>query len=197
MENSLRFSQAIAAFDAANQADPRRVQLDGEEVAYELLYARRLSAELAQFAPDASEYLQLAARAQHLERWQLPRDSYPMNREGYLAWRNELKLWHARRASELMAQVGYAPQEQARVASLIKKEKFKSDAEGQVLEDVVCLVFLRHYFAEFASQHSQEKIVDIVAKTWRKMSAAGQAAALTLPFTPEQLALLKLALTLE
>lgn len=196
MENSLRFQQALAAFDTANQADPRRVQLDGEELAYELLYARRMSAELAKFAPTASEYLQLAARGQHLERWQLPRDSYPMNREGYLAWRNELKLWHAKRACELMAQAGYSQEEQARVATLIKKEKFKSDAEGQLLEDVVCLVFLRHYFAEFASQHSQEKIIDIVAKTWRKMSAAGQAAALTLPFTPEQLALLTVALKL-
>ena len=196
MVNTLRFQQAIAAFDAANRSDPRQVQLDGEDIAYELLYARRLSAELAQFAPTASEYLQLAARAQHLERWQIPRDRYPMNREGYLAWRNELKLWHAKRACELLAQVGYSPDEQARVASLINKEKFKSDVEGQVLEDVVCLVFLRHYFTEFASQHSQEKIVDIVAKTWRKMSAAGQNAALALPFTQEQHVLLKQALTL-
>lgn len=189
------FTTAIAAIDACNANDPRNdVDEQGRAVPYELLYSQRMSQELARFAPQASEALQLAARAQHLERWKIARSDYPMDRTGYFNWRNDLKKLHAERARHLLQQAGYDQSLQDRVSSLILKEKFKSDAEGQQLEDVVCLVFLRHYFTEFAKQHSEEKLCDIIAKTWRKMSEAGHTAALALPFTPEQQQLLQKAL---
>jgi hypothetical protein len=198
MSHSTRFIQTLAAFDSANSQDPR--QLADETGALhpsELLYGQRMSATLLQFQPQASEALQLAARSQHLERWQIPRASYPMDRAGYLSWRNALKQFHAERASAIMQAQGYEESTIARVASLLKKEQLKRDSESQTLEDIACLVFLRYNFTDFAAQHSDEKIIDIVQKTWRKMSDAGHQAALALPFTPQQQQLLARALGSE
>lgn len=195
MTQTNRFISALAAFDAANSQDPRHV-MDESGVLHpgELLYAMRMSATLFEFQADASEALQLAARSQHLERWTIPRSSYPMDRTGYLAWRAALKLFHAEQAAAILRAEGYDEQMIARVASLLKKEQLKRDPESQTLEDVACLVFLRFYFAEFSQAHTEEKIIDIVQKTWRKMSTTGHTAALKLPFTPAQLQLLNQAL---
>ena len=196
--NTPLFDAAMAAIDACNAKDPRQAHDEqGNALPYELLYSQRMSATLQRFAPDAPESLQLAARAQHIERWILPREDYPMDREGYLAWRNALKQHHASRVKALLAEAGYDEQMQSKVASLILKEKFKSDREAQQLEDVVCLVFLSHYLADFASKHDEAKLCNIIRKTWRKMSAEGQAAALQLSFTPEQQALLGKALNIQ
>ena len=196
--NTPLFDAAIAAIDACNAKDPRQaLDEQGNPLPYELLYSQRMSETLAHFVADAPESLQLAARAQHIERWILPRENYPMDRDGYLAWRNALKQHHASRVRELLAKAGYDEQMQQKVASLILKEKFKSDQQAQQLEDVVCLVFLSHYLADFASKHDEAKLCDIIRKTWRKMSAEGQAAALQLPFTPEQQTLLGKALNIQ
>ena len=195
MESELRFNRTIAAFDEANTHDPRKVPDDaGNRVAYELLYAQRMSDMLHHFYPQASEALKLAARSQHIERWLLPRDHYPMDRKGYLQWRSELKLRHATRACEIMAAEGYDSSLCERVAALLKKEKLKSDEDSQVLEDVICLVFLRYYFAEFAKQHDEAKLIDILQKTWRKMSEAGHQSALKLPLSDDEIALVTKAL---
>ena len=168
---------AFAAFDQANAADPRKVSVGGEEVAYELLYGQRMSAELDQFLPEAPLHLRLAARAQHLERWRSPREDYPMNREGYLRWRGDLKKFHAARATEILAAVGYDNDIADRVAFLLEKKKLKRDADTQALEDVICIVFLKYYAAEFAAEHPKEKVIDILRKTLRKMSDRGREAA--------------------
>ena len=175
-----RFIKAIEAFDAANSADPNIVEADGGQCPKELLYARQMSDWMDRFAPDASEVLRLAARCQHIRRWEIPRDAYPRDRVGYLKWRTELKNMHARIAGEIMAAVGYDDEAIGRVQSLLKKERLKHDPETQTLEDVVCLVFLENWFADFAKQHEPDKIVDIVAKTWKKMSPAGHEAALAM-----------------
>lgn len=195
MDEQLRFTNTLAAFDAANSLGPK-VDKDelGLDVPYELLYARRMTAMLMQFCPTASEALQLAARSQHIERWTLPRDSYPMDRKGYLQWRSDLKLHHAKRATELMTAEGYDAAACERVASLLKKEKMKSDVESQTLEDVICLVFLQYYFTDFAKAHDEDKLIDIVQKTWRKMSDKGHQAALGLSFSDAEKALLGKAL---
>ncbi|NJB86434.1 hypothetical protein GGR26_002202 [Lewinella marina] len=177
-EQGSQLTAAFAAFDRANAADPRLVDDGGEKVPYELLYARRMTEELNRFAPDASVALQLAARAQHLERWRSPREDYPMDREGYLRWRTDLKQFHAARAQEILAEVGYPPEVQERVAFLLQKKRLKRDAETQTLEDVVCIVFLKHYAAEFAGEHRHGKVIDILHKTLGKMSDRGRAAAL-------------------
>lgn len=186
---------ALEAMDAANAQDPRQSQdAQGQSHPTELLYAKRMSDELAAFCPHASEALQLAARAQHIERWRIPRQDYPMDRAGYLAWRTALKALHAQRAGDILAQAGYETQMIERVGALLRKEQMKRDPESQTLEDVVCLVFLRYYLDEFAQGKSEDKLIDILQKTWRKMSDTGHAAALKLPFTADQQVLLHKAL---
>jgi Domain of unknown function (DUF4202) len=170
----------LAAIDAANAADPNRVAVEGEERPAERVYGERMSETLALLHPDASEHLQIAARGQHIERWTKPRRSYPEGRVGYLKWRKALMDYHAGRLGEIMRQAGYEESDVARVGALVRKERIKYDAEAQALEDVICVVFLKHYFAEFAAKHEDAKIIDIVRKTWSKMSPKGHAAALAL-----------------
>ncbi|MFQ5467355.1 MAG: DUF4202 domain-containing protein [Kiloniellaceae bacterium] len=175
-----RLSAVRAAIDAANARDPNRVTFEGADEAAEVVYGRRMSRALERLYPAASEHLAIAARGQHIERWTSPRAAYPMTREGYLRWRAELKRFHARRVGALMAQVGYTPEDIARVEALIRKHRLKRDPEAQALEDVVCVVFLEDYFADFAARHDERKVIDIVRKTWAKMSPHGRAAALAL-----------------
>jgi Domain of unknown function (DUF4202) len=179
-----RLDAVIAAVDSANLQDPNRITADGRSEPSELVYGRRMSRMLERFHPEASEALKIAARAQHIERWTSSRATYPEGRVGYLRWRTELKNYHARRAGEIMGQCGYGSEAVARVQSLIRKERLKYDAEAQALEDVICLVFLEDYFADFAAKHAEEKVIDIMRKTWAKMSEKGQAAALKLTLSP-------------
>lgn len=157
----------------------------GQTIAKELLYSQRMTQELAEFAPNAGEHLQIAARAQHIERWKSPRSDYPEGRTGYKKWRAELGLYHANRAAELMADAGYEQQDCERVKFLVQKRQMRQDAETQTLEDVICLVFLRHYLTDFANKHAEDKLIDIIQKTWKKMSDNGHAAALKLPFSED------------
>ena len=195
MLSSNRFTEAFRLFDAANSEDPNlEPGPDGQPVPKELLYAQRMTACLARVAPDAPEAVQLAARAQHIRRWSIPRADFPMTRPGYHQWRNTLKQYHAELAGQLLAQAGYEPELVARVQQLLQKQRLKDDSEVQLLEDVICLVFLEYYFLPFAAQHPEAKVIEIVQKTWPKMTERGHALALQLPFTPEALALVNKAL---
>ncbi|MEO1449143.1 MAG: DUF4202 domain-containing protein [Bacteroidota bacterium] len=184
-EKSVRLAQTLEAIDAANADDPTQVSWEGKDVAYAWLYGQRMSQCLAEFSPEAPEALQIAARAQHICRWEIPRKSYPMDRKGYLQWRTRLKAFHAEKTSAIMADLGYAQELQERVAFLLQKRKLKQDPDTQTLEDVICLVFLQYYLVDFAADHTHEKVVSILQKTWRKMSPEGQTAALQLPLTSE------------
>jgi hypothetical protein len=177
------FSRCLALFDEANEQDPNRELNEGALVAKELLYAQRMTKTLLAYAPNASAELQLAARAQHIERWTSLRSNYPEGRTGYKQWRSELMLFHARRAGELMAIAGAEASDIARVQYLIQKRSMSRDAETQCLEDVICLVFIEYYLADFAAKsgYDEAKLIDIIQKTWVKMSPEGQAAALKLP----------------
>ena len=192
---SAQFEQAMAAIDAANAADPKIVTSGDRKIGKEALYAEQMTRWLSKLDPDASEELRLAVRAQHIRRWEIPRESYPMDRVGYLKWRTDLKHRHAKLAGEIMAQAGYGADAIARVQALIKKERLKQDAEAQTLEDVACLVFLENYFADFAKGHDTEKVVSILRKTWKKMSDAGRNAALNLEMSGEARALVEKALS--
>ncbi len=188
---SERFDLALAQFDAANAADPNREMVDGRTRPKELLYSERLTAMLARIAPDATEALRLAARCQHIERWTIPRATYPITRAGYQQWRTRLRDYHAERAGAILRDAGYDAASIARVASLIRKEALKTDAEAQTLEDVVALVFLESYLDDFVAKHpdyDEAKFVDILRKAARKMSAQGRTAALTLISPPAALA---------
>jgi hypothetical protein len=182
----IRFDQAIKLFDEQNARDPNRK---------ELVYAQRMTQWLDRLQPSASEPLRLAARCQHIRRWEIPRNSFPMDRVGYLRWRKTLYQFHADTASEILRQVGYDDATISRVQSLLKKEKLKADPEMQTLEDVICLVFLENYFSDFAAEHDEQKIINIIQRTWAKMSPQGQAAAMTLKYSSQDLALIQRALS--
>jgi hypothetical protein len=175
-----RFDEAIARIDAANAADPNRESHGGKSLPKELLYAHRMSAWLDRLAPDASEALRLAARAQHIERWHIPRANHDAGKKGYHLWRTTLYRYHAERAGAILADAGYDAATIERVGALLQKKHLRSDPEAQTLEDAACLVFLENHFAEFAQRYDAEKIVDIVRKTWAKMSPNGHRAALGL-----------------
>lgn len=189
-----RFAKTIAAIDAANAEDPTAIDDAGERRPAELVYGERMSETLAAFDDQASEVLQLAARAQHVQRWVVPREQYPMDRTGYLRWRTDLKRRHAKLAARLMQESGYPEADVARVGSLIRKERLKQDPESQALEDVACIVFLKHYIDEFAVKHDDAKLISILRKTWTKMSPRGHAAALALDLSPRVASLVGQAL---
>jgi hypothetical protein len=182
MADVARYDRAIAAFDAANARDPTVLTVNGVERPKELVFAERLSAWVARLEPDASEPLRLAARCQHLRRWEIPRTSYPDGRIGYLEWRKELSRFHARSAAAILTAEGYDATTIEHVSRINQKKSMKLDADVQVMEDALCLSFLEFEFAEFAAKHADDKIVDIVQKTWRKMSDRAHQVALTLPF---------------
>ena len=169
ISNTQRFATAIALFDAANAEDPN--QEEGQPK--ELLYARRMTDMITRFAPEAGEVAQLAVRAQHIQRWTVPRSSYPMTKEGYYAWRTGLYKFHADTAGVLMRQAGYDDAQVEQVQLAVGKRGIKTNPDTQLLEDVTSLVFIEHYMLGFAGQHpeySEEKWLEIVRKTWRKMS---------------------------
>ncbi len=163
------FNQAIALFDAANALDPNFEA----GLPKELLYAQRMSDMIGRFAPEASEVAQLAVRAQHIQRWTVPRNSYPLNKEGYHAWRIGLYTFHAETAGALMQQAGYEAAMVESVMAAVSKRGIKTNLDTQMLEDVSGLVFIEHYLLDFVAQHpeySEDKWLVIIRKTWRKMS---------------------------
>jgi hypothetical protein len=190
------FEATIAALDAANADDPRRIE--GET--FECVYARRMSACLSRIYPEASELLKIAARAQHLRRWEIPRAAYPEGRHGYDAWRRACRSHHAERAGEIMRTQGYDEDAIARVGAIIRKERLKKDADSQALENVAAVVFLEHYLDDFLNKYAaydDAKLVDILGKTLCKMSPRGHAAALALPLPERAQALVEEALRRE
>lgn len=172
-----RFARAIALFDAANAADPNRDEGEPKE----LLYAKRMTEMLERFAPEAPEAVRLACRAQHIERWKIPRKDYPLTPEGYQHWRTTLYKFHADRAGELMQEAGYDDEAIERVKKIVGKRGLKANPDTQMMEDVVDLVFIEHYMLAFAGtkpDYSEEKWLDIIRKTWKKMSERGHEFAL-------------------
>ena len=178
-----KLAAALRLIDEAHAQDPNKIQVDGKEKSYELHYSQKMSHFLEKRNPSAPDTLRLAIRAQHFRRWEIPRDSYAMNKVGYHAWRTYLKKRQADMASQICLDCGYSEDDAARVAHLIKKEDLKQDEETQTLEDVACLVFLDDQFGDFEKQHNEEKIVRILRKTWGKMSDKGHELALELPMS--------------
>lgn len=189
-----RFEIAIALIDKKNAEDVNTFETYDTIFSKELLYSQRMSQKLLQFKGDASEELQIAARAQHICRWKIARNEFPMDRVGYLKWRESLKKMHAALTSDILREVGYDEVFIKRVSFLILKKMIKKDEESQVIEDVICLVFLEHYFDDFLIKHDDAKIINILQKTWAKMSEAGHAYAMQLNFSEKGLLLVKQAL---
>src|SRR6187431_951486 len=195
MTNNNRLEKTLGAFDAANLQDPNTETVDGKAVAKEWIYAQRMSAHLHKFCEAPSEALQLATRSQHICRWKSPRSDYPMDRSGYKKWRLDLAQLHGEIAGDIMAAQGYDESMIARVKDLLLKRSLKRDDEVQALEDVACLVFIEFYLEDFAGKHDEEKLIDIIRKTWNKMSDKGHEAALKLPLSEAMLGLVGKALS--
>lgn len=190
-----RFETAIALIDKANSQDVNSYNVSDMEYPKELLYSQRMSRKLLQFDPNASKALQIAARAQHICRWKIARKEYPMDRVGYLKWRETLKKLHADLTAEILIKVGYDDQFVNRVRSIVLKKFIKKNEESQTLEDTICLVFLDYYFEEFAEKHPDEKVIDILQKTWKKMSNRGREEAMKLKFSDKSSTLINQALS--
>lgn len=190
-----RLNHAMELIDQENRRDPREDEWNGKRYPKELLYSLRMTNWLHKFAPEASEALQLAARAQHIGRWQVPREEFPMDRAGYLRWRNQLKQLHAGLTAKIMEEVGYHRDMIDEVTALIEKKNLKQNQDTQTLEDVVCLVFLQYYLPDFSRKKSAEKMIEILRKTWRKMSPAAQQEALQLNLSDETRRLVAKALS--
>jgi len=172
-EDQSAYDKAVALIDAANGEDPNQVTADGRDWPKELLYSERMSDMLERYHADADDAMKLAIRAQHIERWKSPRNAYPMDRIGYLTWRKDLYKIQANTAAELLTQAGYGEEAVERVRNSVAKKNIKGNPDTQLLEDVTDLVFLEHYMLEFVSKHpdySEEKWIDIIRKTWHKMS---------------------------
>jgi hypothetical protein len=189
-----RFDAALRRFDEENARDPNIEPVAGGAHPRELIHAQWLTEWVLKLCPDASEPLRLAARCQHLCRWRVPRNSYPLTRAGYLKWREGLKHFHAQKAGEILREVGYPEDLVARVQSLNLKKDLPQDPEVQVLEDALCLVFLEHQLDALARKTADDKMVNALQKAWKKMSPAAQALALKLSYSSHQRALLEQAL---
>ena len=192
-----KFERAIAIIDNKNSEDMHIEYFQEQEFPKEFLYSKRMSQKLLEFKPDASKELQIAVHAQHICRWKIARSEYPMNKVGYIKWRERLKKMHADITSDILKNVGYDSEFINRVSFLIKKKLIKKDEETQTMEDVICLVFLEYYFEEFAAKHQDEKLIDILRKTWKKMSTKGQAEAMNLHFSPKSESLIKQAIAYD
>jgi hypothetical protein len=185
-----KFAAALRRFDEENSRDPNRESSQPRE----LLYAQRLTNWVSQLCPDASEELRLAARCQHICRWESPREDYPMTRAGYLKWRADLKKFHAEKSGAILREVGYDDETIRRVQDLNLKKNFPADAETRTLEDALCLVFLEFQLADLAAKTAEDKTINALQKSWVKMTEAARAEALKLNYAAREKDLLKRAL---
>lgn len=193
--DKLRFLKAVALIDQANAQDPNWESWQGKTYPKTYLYGLRMTTWLTRLAPKAPETAFLAARAQHTCRWLVPRSCYPPGRLGYLKWRTCLYQLHADKAAQLLKAAGYGSEAIVQVGRILQKQGLHRDRQVQLVEDAACLVFLEYYFAPFAKDHCDEKIIEILTKTWRKMSDQARREAVQLRFGEREVALLRQVLS--
>jgi hypothetical protein len=189
-----KFEAALRRFDEENSRDPNHETAGGISHPRELLYAERLTNWVLRLCRNASEELCLAARCQHICRWEISRVSFPMTRAGYLQWRATLKKFHAQKAGEILRDVGYDESVIRRVQDLNLKKNFPNDPAVRVLEDALCLMFLEFQFADLAAKTAEDKTINALQKSWQKMTDAARAEALKLNYGEREKTLLQRAL---
>jgi len=192
--NDKLFDQAIEAFDKVNSQDPNNVEVDGSKKSRELVYAIWLSEWVTKLNPSSTEELRLAARCQHIKRWEIPRSTYPEGLKGYNKWKKDLAIFHAEEAGKILQEVGYDESVIERVKSINLKKNLKTDPEVQTMEDALCLVTLQHQIEDFSAKHDDEKMIGIIRKTWAKMSDQAKQEALKLKYSERVLGLIKEAI---
>jgi hypothetical protein len=171
---------ALARFEAIHREDPRSLLVNGETVPWSVEYHARLSQWVRRFEPQASLALRLAAACQHIRRWRLARRDYEAGRRGYRQWRSDLAQLHAATAREVLAEVGFDDETIARVETLVRKIGLARDPEVQLFEDAICMVFFELDYADLARRLDDAKLIDVLRRTWTKMSPRGREAALAL-----------------
>lgn len=188
------FEQAIARIDDANAADPNVLVVGGVARPKEVVHAEMLTRWVGELLPSASDAVLLSARAQHIRRWEHPRSELPDGRTGYLRWRTQLKDFHAELAASILTDLDYDAVSIERVRTLIRKRAPTSDPEAQALEDGLCLVFMETQFQSLNDRLADDKMVEVLRKTWLKMSPAGRTFALALDLAPHHRDLVERAL---
>ncbi|KAA0010392.1 DUF4202 domain-containing protein [Billgrantia pellis] len=194
MSDQSPYQRVMSELDALHAEDPRRVEVEGESLPLELWHAGRMSAWLTRVVEAPDELTRIAVRAQHLQRWQVPRSEYPEGRVGYLTWRRDQGKRAGETTATLMEAAGYPAEQAEQAARMIRKQGLGRDAGAQAVEDCACLVFLVNYFADFSRQVERDHLVRIVQKTWGKMSPRARELALTLPMSDEARAVVEEAL---
>ena len=189
-----RFQDAIARIDAANADDPETLRIDGADLPKELTHARMLTGWVRRLRPAADDALLLAARAHHVRRWTIPRGEYPAGRRGYLRWRTALHHFHAEEVERLLADAGYDEPVIGRVQQLVRKANLRRDPDVQTLEDGLCLIFLDTQLGDLRRNHPESKLIDVLRKTWKKMSPRARELALELDLDADDRALIERAL---
>ena len=183
---SKRFLDTVVAIDEINAQDPRKwIDNKGRPGPYEVVYAKRLTSWVLELDPKASEQLLLAARAQHFARWTIPRNDYLDGLDGYLRWREDHKQFHAKNAASVVVRTGYGEESIHHVMQLIRKDGFPDHPESRVLEDALCLMFIESQLADFARGKTEEKAIEILRKTWEKMTPAARDIACTFDLEQE------------
>lgn len=190
-----RFERAVARFLEQNGRDPNVTVVNGVSKPKEQLAAERLASWVNKLAPEGSEALHLAAYCQHLRRWEIARTDYEPGRIGYLKWRKAMGRFHADEATAVLREVGYEETIIDAVRQINMKLALQTNPDCATMEDALCLSFLEHEFAEFSAKHPDDKVIDIVAKTWHKMTDRAHEIALTLPFDARSLTLIEQALS--
>ncbi|MBL7684791.1 MAG: DUF4202 domain-containing protein [Deltaproteobacteria bacterium] len=193
MNHSPLLQQALKRFDEANSQDPKKIIWQNQSYPHELLYSKWLTQWVYKLEPNPSELLLLASRCQHLCRWEIPRESYPEGKVGYLQWRKRLYAFHAKKAESVLKEIGYDNATIEKVSAILLKKDLK-DPDTQCIEDALCLVFLEYQFREFMKKTPAEKMPGILQKTWKKMSEKAHQFALQLPFSKEELTLIETSL---
>ena len=188
------YNKAVEMILELNQNDPDKRLLDGKEVGENVLYSQRMGEWQEKLYADIDDTVKLAARAQHICRWELKRSDFPEGKAGYFKWRTTLAKLHAQKLSEIMSECGYAQEDIERAATACQKKNFKNNDDSQCVEDCACMVFLNYYFDDFIAKHDDEKLIDIVQKTWGKMSEKAHQAALSLELSEKALSIVKAAL---
>jgi hypothetical protein len=174
VQTQQHYNKAVELIDAANSEDPNVELVGDQKIAKELLYGQRMSDMIAIYLPDADDVAKLAVRAQHIQRWKSPRKDYPMNRKGYHLWRTNLYKFHAETTADLLQQAGYENVFIERVKLAVAKKSLKTNPDTQIVEDIAALVFLQFYmldfYEKFSTEYDKEKWIDIIQRTWNKMS---------------------------
>lgn len=170
----------IQEIDMVNNSDPRKINLDDEEVGYELFYAILMTKWVTHFSSDPSISLLIACRGIHFKRWLHPRSSYPQGLAGYYQWKKELQVFHQDEILKLLAAYELDESVLQKISSLILKKELGQCDETQIIEDAVSLIFIEYQLLPLLEKSGEEKVINAIQKTWGKMSEAGHEKALAL-----------------